>query len=285
MVLTTPRQARPQAQASLHGQARPGTPRIRASVSGGALISALLAAGGLVASAQAETRPPPSGFLCCNLRVVSDWISDINYRPSGASVVPAGTPVRGTEWARYSIGLRSGSSTWWLGNDYSRDLDDRAFAARYIVREDPRQRIRQADPFAQDAIRRSRVLYGMHETEVAMALGYPVASYTPKLGLSTWKYWIDRTGEFSVRFDERRRVVGVSGDARVLAEVLYSPSAAVIRDAQEMLSDYGHPLGQPDGRMGPALRKALMTFQQDNSLPQTGRLDLATLRRLDLNPR
>lgn len=241
------------------------------------LIFAGLAAG----AANAQT-PLPSGFLCCNLRIDRDWISDINYRHEGTEVIRAGTPVRGVEWGRYSVGLRLGSRTVWLGNDYSRDLDDRQFAGRYIVRADPRVQITAADFFVQEAIRQSRVIPGMTDMETAIALGYPVARYTPSLTATTWKYWIDRSGEFTVRFNATRRVSSVSGETRVLGQVLYSLNPAMIRVAQQLLNDYGYSVGEPDGRTGPATRQALMTFQRDNGLAPSGGFDVDTLRRLGM---
>jgi len=232
----------------------------------------------------AAQAPLPSGYLCCNLRVVGNWISDINYRRDGARVLAAGTPVRGTSWGRYSVGLRVGGDEYWLGNDYSRSLDDGQFTRRYVVRVDPRPRIAAADPFVRDAIRRSRVMTGMSDAEVALALGYPVANYTPHLGASHWKYWIDRTGEFTVAFDAGRRVRSVTGDPRVLGVVLYVPGAEVIRRAQARLNGYGFEAGEPDGRVGPVTLKALREFQSLNGLGESGRFDVATLKRLGVEP-
>ncbi len=244
-------------------------------------IVALVAAG--LASVPVRAQAPlPSGYLCCNLRVDRDWISDINYRHEGTQVIRAGTPVRGVEWGRYSVGLQMGSRVVWLGNDYSRDLDDRRFTGRYIVRTDPRTRIAAAGFFVQDAIRQSRVIPGMTDAETAIALGYPVARYTPSLTAPEWKYWIDRSGEFTVRFDAARRVASVTGDARVLGQVVYSLTPATIRVAQQLLNDYGYPVGEPDGRHGPATRQGLMAFQRDNGLAPSGGFDVDTLRRLGL---
>ena len=243
-----------------------------------------------VAGPAAAQAPLPSGHLCCNLRVYNGWISDINYRHEGSTVIAAGTPVRGTAWGRYSIGLRVGGNEYWLGNDYSRGLDDRQFSRRYIVASDPRARIQAAHPFVRDAIRRSRVMAGMNEAEVAIALGFPVANYTPSLAASQWKYWIDRTGEFTVHFDAERRVRSVTGDGRVLARVLWAPGGDLVRRGQARLNDYGFEAGEPDGRNGPVTRRALREFQSLNGLPEDiinkvtheNAFDLATLKRLGI---
>lgn len=249
-----------------------------------AAAAALLVLGLAGPPGAAAQPPPPSGYLCCNLRVYNGWISDINYRHEGSRVLPAGTPVRGTSWGRYSVGLRVGTDEYWLGNDYSRGLDDARFTRRYVVPADPRPRIAAADPFVRDAIRRSRVLAGMTDAEVALALGYPVANYTTQLAASQWKYWIDRTGEFTVNFDAERRVRTVTGDPRVLGVVLYVPGPEVVKRAQARLNDYGFTAGEPDGRIGPATRQALREFQSLNRLQESGRLDVATLKRLGVQP-
>lgn len=235
--------------------------------------------------AQAQWPAPlPPGYLCCNLRVYRDWISDINYRFDGTRTIPAGTHVRATAWARYSVSLKVGAKVYWLGNDYSRDLNDRQFAARYILPADPRKQIEDADPFTRDAIARSMVMPGMTHTEVAMALGYPVANYTPRLAASVWKYWIDRTGEFTVRFDAGRRVASIGGDARALGLVLYRPQPEIVRRAQSQLNDYGFDAGEVDGLIGRSTRNALKEFQRLNGLRDSGQFDAQALRRLNVSP-
>ena len=243
----------------------------------------LLLALGLAGPARAQA-PLPSGFLCCNLYVYNDWISDINYRHEGSRVLAAGTPVQATAWGRYSVGLSVDGHEYWLGNDYSRGLDDRQFTQRYIVGSNPRARIQAADPFVRDAIRRSRLIVGMNEAEVAIAVGFPVTNYTPRLSAAQWQYWIDRTGEFIVHFDADRRVRQVSGDARVLGVVLWTPTAGLVRRGQARLNEYGFTAGEPDGRVGPVTRSALRDFQSLNQLPESGRFDLDTLKRLGLEP-
>ncbi len=248
----------------------------------GGLLGALL--GPLAALPARAQAPLPAGYLCCNLRVANDWISDINYRQEGARMLPAGTWVEGTAWGRYSVGLRVGVSEYWLGNDYSRALDDRQFTQRYIVATDPRARIQAADSFFQDAIRRARLMPGMNEAEVAIALGFPVANYTPRLSADQWQYWIDRTGEFIVHFDADRRVRAVTGEARVLAVVLWTAGADLVRRGQARLNEYGFEAGEPDGRVGPLTRAALRDFQSLNELPTSGQFDRSTLRRLGVEP-
>lgn len=58
-----------------------------------------------------------------------------------------------------------------------------------------------------------------------------------------------------------------------------SPSMASdssVSDAQNALNSKGYDAGPADGQMGPHTRAAIMKFQADNNLPQTGTLDEAT---------
>ena len=247
------------------------------------LVLALLGSASVVAPAAAQGLPP-EGFLCCNLRAYNGWVSDINYRHDGARALPAGTPVRGLSWGRYSLEIQVGQQTLWLGNDYSRGLAEDVFWRRYIVADNPRRRIVAADPFVRDAIQRSRVIEGMRDDEVAMAVGYPVANYTPVLGARQWKYWIDRTGEFVVHLNGDRRVSAVTGDPRVLGVVAWFPERELVRQAQVQLDSYGFDPGEADGLHGPATRKALLEFQSLNGMRESGRFDVATLRRLGVEP-
>jgi hypothetical protein len=52
---------------------------------------------------------------------------------------------------------------------------------------------------------------------------------------------------------------------------------AATRSAQEALNARGYNAGPADGRWGPATESAVLSFQKANGLPQTGRLDSATL--------
>ena len=59
-----------------------------------------------------------------------------------------------------------------------------------------------------------------------------------------------------------------------------SPSMAsdsTVANAQNALNSKGYDAGPADGRMGPHTRSAIMKFQADKNLPQTGSLDSATM--------
>jgi hypothetical protein len=86
-------------------------------------------------SAHAETKP--EGYLCCNMRSDGSWISDINYIEDDKKIIPAGTPLKVTGHGRQRVYVTILGGRQALGNDYSRNLDLDAFAARYVVSEDP----------------------------------------------------------------------------------------------------------------------------------------------------
>ena len=54
------------------------------------------------------------------------------------------------------------------------------------------------------------------------------------------------------------------------------PSDSTVSNAQNALNSQGYNAGSADGRMGPTTRSAIMKFQADHNLPQTGTLDSAT---------
>ncbi len=52
---------------------------------------------------------------------------------------------------------------------------------------------------------------------------------------------------------------------------------AILRRAQQMLSERGHFTGAADGKFGPATQKAFEKFQNEKKLPVTGLPDQRTL--------
>jgi phage tail tape-measure protein len=55
------------------------------------------------------------------------------------------------------------------------------------------------------------------------------------------------------------------------------PADATVRNAQAALETQGYNPGSIDGQMGPNTRTAILRFQQDKGLTQSGTLDGATL--------
>ena len=62
-----------------------------------------------------------------------------------------------------------------------------------------------------------------------------------------------------------------------------TPSADVVRHAQEALERAGYEIGTPDGQLGPRTVAAIKRFQTDRYLPVSGRLDESTLSALIVN--
>jgi hypothetical protein len=57
---------------------------------------------------------------------------------------------------------------------------------------------------------------------------------------------------------------------------------AITEDVQEKLIQLGYKPGVVNGVVGPKTRDAITKFQQDNSMPPTGEIDRALLRKLGL---
>jgi phage tail tape-measure protein len=65
-----------------------------------------------------------------------------------------------------------------------------------------------------------------------------------------------------------------TSDSRASSPSMASDSS--VTNAQNALNSQGYNAGSADGRMGPTTRSAIMKFQADHNLPQTGTLDSAT---------
>jgi hypothetical protein len=179
---------------------------------------------GLAIASQAQAQEKYDGFLCCNMRTDGSWISDSNYAENGKRIIPAGTPVKVTGYGRYRVkieinGAGGKPEKQALGNDYSRDLDNAAFAKRYVVREDPRPKIAKAGEKTRKAIESARVTKGMTREQVLMALGYPISSENPNLDAELWRFWLGSFEQFQVLFDAKGRVKDVIGDPQTLTRV------------------------------------------------------------------
>ncbi len=180
----------------------------------GAALSTLLP---LAATAQ----PKPEGFLCCNLRTDGKWISDINYLEAGKRLVPMGTPAKVTGYGRYRVLVDLGDNTRQaIGNDYSRDIELGAFAQRYVVTEDPRQKLGAMPARQQEAINKAMLMPGMTRAQVLMSVGYPVSSENPSLDVRVWRFWLESFAEFQVMFDDAGLVKEISTDPRTLSLVV-----------------------------------------------------------------
>ena len=193
--------------------------------------AALLAATVVPVSVVHAQRPSPppgplvSGFLCCNMRTYGDSISDINYDEQGTSIVAVGTPARITAYDFRWFNLDLAGKPQRIKNDYSRNIPLPAFAQRYVVTEDPKQKMAAFPPAVRDAILAGKVMPGMTREQVLMAIAYPVASENPSLDAPVWRYWRDSWSEFQVQFDEKGLVKAVVGDPVALSRVLAAAPA------------------------------------------------------------
>jgi hypothetical protein len=193
--------------------------------------AALLAATVVPVSVVHAQRPSPppgplvSGFLCCNMRTYGDSISDINYDEQGTRIVAVGTPARITAYDFRWFNLDLAGKPQRIKNDYSRNIPLPAFARRYVVTEDPKQKMAAFPPAVRDAILAGKVMPGMTREQVLMAIAYPVASENPSLDAPVWRYWRDSWSEFQVQFDEKGIVKTVVGDPVALSRVLAAAPA------------------------------------------------------------
>lgn len=153
-----------------------------------------------------------SGYLCCNMRTDGDWISDINYQENGKTVIPAGTPVRVLGYGHYRVKLEIAGKKQAIGNDYSRDLPLDVFAKRYVVSDNPADKLIQYPERIRAAITSARLVKGMTREQVLMAVGYPVSSENAHLDSNVWRFWLSSFAEFRVRFDDQQRVSDVETD-------------------------------------------------------------------------
>lgn len=159
------------------------------------------------------------GFLCCNMQLEEGWISDINYRTPTSQQIPAGAPIRVTGYGRHLVKLIVAGKAMELGNDYSRKVNLRDFAQRYVLEQDAVQRMAAWSPEVREAVRSARVVRDMDREQVLMVLGYPIADATPDLSAVVWKYYVDGERPFDVVFDPAGKVFDVRGEDTALAVV------------------------------------------------------------------
>ena len=173
------------------------------------LLAATLALATLSTPAPAQERY--NGFLCCNLRTDGSWISDINYAEAGKTVLPAGTPVNVTGFGRNRVRIEIDGKRQAIGNDYSRDLSQQAFAERYVLREDPAAKIAGWPANVQQAVRAGKVTPGMSREQVTTSLGWPVSSENPdSANADIWRFWLDSFNEFQIHFNAQGRVSDIT---------------------------------------------------------------------------
>lgn len=169
----------------------------------------------LAALASASVTAQTAGFLCCNMRTDGGWISDINYLGQGKIMIPAGTPLTMNGYGKNRVHVVINGRKQDIGNDYSRSISLEAFAQRYIVVEDPLERLKTYPRNIQDAIGTARLTKGMTREQVIMAVGYPVSDENPNLESKTWRFWLSSWGEFNAIFDDNGLVTKIEAKADI----------------------------------------------------------------------
>jgi hypothetical protein len=161
-----------------------------------------------------------AGYLCCNMRTDGSWITDINYAEDGKTVIPAGTPAKVLGYGHQRVHIEVGGKKQAIGNDYSRTLKLDAFAMRYVVPDNPSDKLAHYPKPIQDAITTMRVTKGMTREQVLMSVGYPVTSENPNLDAKVWRYWLSSFAEFRVTFDDQGLVTDIDGDPDTRSKVI-----------------------------------------------------------------
>jgi hypothetical protein len=184
------------------------------------LLPALAAAvAASTASAQADDKEPKlSGFTCCNLHYDGDWISDANW--SSKPMIPAGAPIKITDYGRYRIYVEIDGKSMRLGQDYGRTEPLAQFARKIVVDQDPKAKIATWPAGVRDAVKFGKIMVGMTKEQVIVSLGYPAIHQTPSLDYPQWKYWLTTFGSFLVLWDDQGRVRDVVADPGTRATVL-----------------------------------------------------------------
>lgn len=186
----------------------------------------LLLAAAAVSPAWAQPPKPtdkPEGYLCCNMRSIDGWISDINYDAKATEeshIIPLGTPIKVTGYGRHRAFVLIEGKKQALGNDYSRDLPLGAFTQRYVLPHNPQEKLAQFAPHIQAAIRSRKVTQGMTREQVIMAVGYPITSENPSLDAPIWRFWRGPFSEFRVRFDGAGLVDRIDADMEIEHQVI-----------------------------------------------------------------
>lgn len=174
----------------------------------------------LATAAAAAAQPfPVEGFLCCNMLSDGSWVSDINYADASKQLLAAGTPLKVTGHGRWRLLVEIDGKALAIGNDYSRTMTLEQFQQRYVLADDPRRKLAAFSPKVREAIKSRKVARGMTREQVLMAVGYPITSYTADLDAPLWRYWLSRSEEYQVFWNDAGRVERLFGTPEVRAKV------------------------------------------------------------------
>ena len=107
-----------------------------------------------------------------------------------------------------------------LINDYSRNLAIEDFTKRYVVQDDPRERMKTFPKNIQYAISAGHLVKGMTRDQVLMSVGYPVSSEVPNLNTNLWTFWITDKVQYRVKFDADDRLADIENTIDAKAKLL-----------------------------------------------------------------
>lgn len=68
----------------------------------------------------------------------------------------------------------------------------------------------------------------------------------------------------------------------IVGEALPLEANAKVEEVQKLLKLYGYPIGNVDGKIGPATRSSILQFQKNNDLEETRFVDNATWEKLHM---
>jgi hypothetical protein len=152
------------------------------------------------------------GYTCCNLHYEADWISDGNW--SGSPIIPAGARIRVVSfgWWNNRAFVEIDGTPFRLGHDYGRaeePLDK--FVSKWIVAENPRNKIALYPEHVKTAIFNGKVIEGMTREQVLIAVGYPPTHQTRTLDSPLWNHWLNRMSRYEVHWSQEGTVQKVVG--------------------------------------------------------------------------
>lgn len=148
-------------------------------------------------------------YLCCNVRVESDWMSDGGFLVG--RVIPAGTPVKLAETRRGVAYIDIEGKRFRLSNEFGRNAEAfETWLDKVLVKQDPTARINAYPAAQRDAIRTGKIARGMTREQVTYALGHPPAHTNSMLDKTDWTYMYNRWGRYVVQFDDKGRVRDVN---------------------------------------------------------------------------
>jgi hypothetical protein len=185
----------------------------------------LLAAGCTPEGVKPDEKPGMlSGYTCCNFHYEKDWINDGNY--AQLPMIPAGSPIKVTDYGRYRAHVDINGQPFRLGLDYGRDAETtEQWVAKLIVAIDPKAKLASYPAAVRQAIQKGQIMVGMTKEQVIMAVGYPLTNENPRLDAPFWRYWWSSFGEYQVHWSGDR-VSQVTGDPATVTLMVASGTAA-----------------------------------------------------------